>query len=137
MSRVHDMGGRFGDGAIDPTEPDEVFPQDWHGRALALTLAAGGLGQWNLDISRHARECLSPQDYARFGYYEKWIAGLTDLLVDNGVVTQEELSTLIPASNSRLQDRKMLPNMSPRYWPVADPLTVHRISLRCSLSDNG
>ena len=56
MSRVHDMGGRFGDGAIDPTEPDEVFPQDWHGRALALTLAAGGLGQWNLDISRHARE---------------------------------------------------------------------------------
>ena len=108
MSRVHDMGGRFGDGAIDPTEPDEVFPQDWHGRALALTLAAGGLGQWNLDISRHARECLSPQDYARFGYYEKWIAGLTDLLVDNGVVTQEELSTLIPAPNSRLQDRKML-----------------------------
>ena len=55
MSRVHDMGGRFGDGAIDPNEPDEVFPQDWHGRALALTLAAGGLGQWNLDISRHAR----------------------------------------------------------------------------------
>jgi len=41
MSRVHDMGGRFGDGAIDPNEPDEVFPQDWHGRALALTLAAG------------------------------------------------------------------------------------------------
>ncbi len=108
MSRVHDMGGRFGDGAINPNEPDAVFPQDWHGRALALTLAAGGLGQWNLDISRHARECLSPQDYARFGYYEKWIAGLTDLLVDNGVVTQEELSTLTPAPNSPLQDRKML-----------------------------
>ena len=27
MSRVHDMGGRFGDGAIDPNEPDAVFPQ--------------------------------------------------------------------------------------------------------------
>ena len=35
MSRVHDMGGRFGDGAIDPNEPDAVFPEDWHGRALA------------------------------------------------------------------------------------------------------
>ena len=108
MSRVHDMGGRFGDGAINPNEPDAVFPQDWHGRALALTLAAGGLGQWNLDISRHARECLSPKDYARFGYYEKWIAGLTDLLVNNGVLSQEELSTLTPAPNSPLQERKML-----------------------------
>jgi len=46
------------------------------------------LGQWNLDISRHARECLSPQDYARFGYYEKWIAGLTDLLVDRKMLAE-------------------------------------------------
>ena len=108
MSRVHDMGGRFGDGAIDPNEPDAVFPHDWHGRALALTLAAGALGQWNLDISRHARECLSPKDYARFGYYEKWIAGLTELLVKNNVVTPEELRTLTPTSNSPFQKRKML-----------------------------
>jgi nitrile hydratase len=107
MSRVHDMGGRYGDGAIDPNESDEVFPYVWHGRALALTLAAGGLGQWNLDISRHARECLSPKDYTRFGYYEKWIAGLTDLLVNTGVITQEELRTQTPTPNSPLQKRKM------------------------------
>jgi hypothetical protein len=117
VSRVHDMGGRFGDGAIDPNKPDAVFPQDWHGRALALTLAAGGLGQWNLDISRHARECLSPTDYVRFGYYEKWIAGLTDLLVNNGVVTQEELSTLTPTPNSPLQERKMLAEYVAKILP--------------------
>lgn len=108
MTRVHDMGGRFGDGTINPREPDAVFDVDWHGRALALTLAAGALGKWNLDISRHARECLAPQDYARFGYYEKWLAGLADLLVDNGVLTKEELRTLTPTPNSELIDRKML-----------------------------
>ena len=59
MSRLHDMGGRFGDGAVDPTD-DATFAKDWHARALALTLAAGALGQWNIDIGRHARERLSP-----------------------------------------------------------------------------
>jgi len=91
MSRVHDMGGRFGDGPIQP-EPQGI-PQlgDWQARALALTLASGSLGQWNIDVSRHARECLSPKDYARFSYFEKWIAGLADLLVDTGVLTLEDL----------------------------------------------
>lgn len=93
MSRVHDMGGRFGDGAVVP-EPDgaPVFAEGWHKRALAVTLAAGALGQWNLDVSRHARERLSPKDYARFSYYEKWIAALADLLVETGVVTRAELA---------------------------------------------
>lgn len=92
MSRVHDMGGRFGDGPVTPEADEPVFKEDWHARSLALTLAAGGLGQWNIDISRHARECLSPRDYSAFSYYEKWLAGLADLLVDAGVVTDEELA---------------------------------------------
>ena len=89
MSRVHDMGGRFGDGPVCPEPEQPVFHADWHKRALALTLAAGALGQWNLDVSRHARERLAPQDYARFTYYEKWLAALADLLVDTGVVSRD------------------------------------------------
>ena len=73
MTRVHDMGGRFGDGPINPEAEDApVFAEDWHARALAVTLASGFLGQWNIDISRHARERLSPKDYSRFSYFEKW-----------------------------------------------------------------
>ncbi len=92
MTRVHDMGGRFGDGPVNP-EPEDapVFAEDWHGRALAVTLAAGFLGQWNIDVSRHAREKLSPTDYARFSYYEKWMSGLADLLVEKGVLTLDDL----------------------------------------------
>ncbi|WP_170446660.1 nitrile hydratase subunit beta [Ruegeria arenilitoris] len=92
MTRVHDMGGRFGDGPVRP-EPEDalVFAEDWHARALAVTLAAGALGQWNIDTSRHARERLSPKDYARFSYYEKWISALADLLVETGVLRIEDL----------------------------------------------
>lgn len=92
MTRVHDMGGRFGDGPISPeAENAPVFAEDWHARALAVTLASGFLGQWNIDISRHARERLSPKDYTRFSYYEKWISGLADLLVKQGVLTLADL----------------------------------------------
>lgn len=99
------MGGRFGDGPVIPeAEGDPVFHEDWHGRALAVTLGAGFLGQWNIDVSRHARECLSPQDYSRFSYYEKWMAGLADLLVAKGVVTREELAGAMPEA-SALADR--------------------------------
>ncbi|MCG7493009.1 nitrile hydratase subunit beta [Thalassobius sp. Cn5-15] len=93
MSRVHDMGGRFGDGPVVPdAEGAPVFAADWHARALAVTLACGSLGQWNIDTSRHARERLSPKDYARFSYYEKWISALTDLLVEKDVLTLDDLA---------------------------------------------
>ncbi len=91
MTRVHDMGGRFGDGAVIPEPESPVFHEDWHARALAVTLAAGALGQWNVDTSRHARERLSPKDYARFSYYEKWLSALADLLVEKGVLSEADL----------------------------------------------
>ena len=87
------MGGRYGDGPVTPEPQGTVpFSEDWHRSALAITLAAGGLGAWTIDTSRHARESLRPTDYARFSYYEKWIAALADLLVDRGLVSLEELS---------------------------------------------
>jgi nitrile hydratase len=86
------MGGRFGDGPVVPEPEDYVFDEDWHKRALALTLACGARGQWNIDTSRHARESVAPKDYARFSYYEKWMAGLADLLVATGLVTRAELA---------------------------------------------
>jgi nitrile hydratase len=109
MSRVHDMGGRFGDGPVVPeAEGAPVFAAEWHGRALAVTLACGSLGQWNIDTSRHARECLSPKDYTRFSYYEKWISALADLLVEKGVLTLEDLAGDGAAAGAHpLADRRL------------------------------
>ncbi|WP_121063156.1 nitrile hydratase subunit beta [Chachezhania antarctica] len=94
MSRVHDMGGRFGDGPVVPEAEDaEHYPEAWQARAMALTVAAGACGKWNIDMSRHARESVRPADYARFTYYEKWLAGLADIAVETGVLSRAELET--------------------------------------------
>lgn len=108
MTRVHDMGGRFGDGPVIP-EPQGIpqLGEDWQRRALAMTLAAGSLGQWNIDMSRHARECVSPKDYARFSYFEKWLAGLADLLVATGVLTEGDLRGTGGAVRHDLSDRTL------------------------------
>jgi nitrile hydratase len=100
------MGGRFGDGSVEPNPDEKIFEEAWHGRALAVTLASGALGQWNIDMSRHAREKLSPKDYARFSYYEKWISALADLLAGTGVVTRAELAGG-DAQASDLANRKL------------------------------
>ena len=42
---------------------NKIFKEKWHARALAITLATGSLKQWNLDMTRHARECLPPKDH--------------------------------------------------------------------------
>lgn len=107
MTRVHDMGGRFGDGAVVPEPEGAVFHADWHARALAVTLACGALGKWNIDTSRHARECLSPQDYMAFSYYEKWMGGLAALLVAKGVVTPEELAGMAAPTPSPLAEKAL------------------------------
>ncbi len=108
MTRVHDMGGRFGDGPVVPDAADApVFEEDWHARALAVTLACGALGQWNLDTSRHARERLAPKDYAGFSYYEKWISALADLLVEQDVLTREDLAGAGPEAVHRLAGKAL------------------------------
>jgi nitrile hydratase subunit beta len=91
MSRIHDMGGRFGDGPIPEKDDNVVFHSDWEARAMANTVLAGGLGAWNIDAGRHARESLTPRDYARFSYYEKWMAALADILVARGVLNEDDL----------------------------------------------
>lgn len=92
MTRVHDMGGRFGDGPIRPEAAEPVFHEEWEARSLAMTLAIGARRHWSLDTFRHAREALSPKDYACLGYYEKWLASLADLAVAHGLVTRDELA---------------------------------------------
>ena len=107
MSRVHDMGGRFGDGPVVPEAEDVKFHADWHPRALAIVLASGSLGKWNIDVSRHARECLAPKDYTAFSYYEKWLGGLAALLVEKGVLTREELAGQTDDQISALATKKL------------------------------
>jgi len=97
MNGIHDLGGMHGLGPIAP-EPDEpVFHAEWERRAFAITLAAGFLGQWNIDQSRYAREQMPPADYLATGYYEHWLFGLERLLAERGLVSREEIDARVAA----------------------------------------
>jgi nitrile hydratase len=93
MNGAHDLGGMHGFGPINPEPENEepVFHSDWEKRVFGLTLAAGFLGKWNIDMSRHARERQHPVDYLRHTYYENWLAGLEKLLVEAELVDPDEL----------------------------------------------
>ncbi len=91
MKGAHDLGGNSGFGPINPEQDEPVFHHDWEKRAFALTLAAGFLGKWNLDMSRYARERMDHDGYLASSYYEKWVHGLQTLLVEEGILTEEEI----------------------------------------------
>jgi nitrile hydratase len=93
MNGVHDMGGLQGFGPIAPEADEPLFHAPWERQALGLTLAAGALGQWNIDQSRATRESLPPALYLGAGYYRIWIEALERLLLQRGLLTPEELAT--------------------------------------------
>ena len=107
--KPHDMGGQPAGPVLPDFDGEPVFKQAWHGRALALTLAAGALGKWNLDASRNARERLPAKDYQRFSYYEKWLAGLANLLVQHQLVSRDELASGRADKNSPVIEARPLP----------------------------
>jgi len=85
-----DLGGQDGHGAVHPEREDELFHELWEPRVLAVTLAMGAAGLWNLDMSRAARETLA--DYRELSYYEIWLEGLEKLLLQHGAVHADELA---------------------------------------------
>jgi nitrile hydratase len=92
MNGAQDLGGMMGFGPVR-AEPDEpIFHAAWERRALSLTLAAGMLGRWTGDKSRHTRESLDPAFYLSRSYYEIWIAALCRLLAEIGLVRPDELA---------------------------------------------
>lgn len=119
MNGPHDVGGDQGFGPL-PLEHDEpLFHGDWERRVLALTLAMGATGQWNLDTSRSARESLPPARYLSSSYYEIWFEALLVLLERKGLISAAEHRaidrgtdpTLVPAGEAA--DAVSLPVLRP------------------------
>lgn len=85
-----DLGGRPIDEAVTPEPEGTPFHGRWEERVHAITLAMGGTGLWNLDMTRAARETLP--DYAALSYYGKWLAGLEKLLRERDLVSAAEIA---------------------------------------------
>lgn len=105
MNGAQDLGGQMGFGPLELEDNEPNFHAKWEERAFALTLAMGATGTWNIDSSRFARESLPPPVYLTSSYYKIWTLGLEKLLVDNSLVSAEELDAGKPLGPSQPLNR--------------------------------
>jgi nitrile hydratase len=117
VNGIHDLGGMHGLGAVVREADEPVFHHDWERRVFALTLAAGFLGKWNLDMSRSAREQMPPAAYLATSYYEHWLYGLETLLAESGLLSRDEIDRRVAEGAPR-------PAVRPGASPVAQGLRV-------------
>ncbi|HZP38988.1 MAG TPA: nitrile hydratase subunit beta [Methylomirabilota bacterium] len=92
MDGVHDLGGMQGFGPVEREENEPVFHAAWEAAVLAIMRAGGARGIFNIDEFRHGIERMDPAHYLRATYYEKWLDGVTRILVEKGVVGADELA---------------------------------------------
>jgi len=78
-----DLGGVPDERPIvaEPAEP--LFHAAWEPKVLAMVVAMGATGLWNIDKRRSVRETLP--NYTELTYYEIWLAALEHLLLECGV----------------------------------------------------
>jgi nitrile hydratase len=94
------MGGMHGMGPIQPEQDEPVFHHRWEARIFALARAMSRFGRWNIDAQRHQRELIPPAEQLRMSYYERWLEGLSQLLVRHAFIRAEELATGKSAAGS-------------------------------------
>lgn len=85
--RHHDMGGLEA-GSVDRTER---APAPWEKRVDALMVLLSRQGILTVDELRRGIEELGADAYDRYSYYERWMASMTNLLLEKRVIEVDEL----------------------------------------------
>lgn len=86
MSRVNDVGGQTGFGALEIDREEPPFHADWEARVFALNSALVRNGVYRLDELRDAVERMDPQTYLATSYYERWLMAIETLLAERRVL---------------------------------------------------
>ena len=92
MARINDVGGMTGFPPVVEEVDEPAFHADWEAHVFALNGALLRAGVYDLDEFRDAVERIPPGEFLASGYYERWFAAITTLLVEKGVATREELA---------------------------------------------
>ena len=82
------MGGRPTD---EPLNLQEHALADWEVVADAVAQSLGVRGIRTTDESRRAMEDMPAADYLSLSYYERWIKGTEQLLVEKGILSSDEI----------------------------------------------
>lgn len=120
MNGAQDLGGMMGFGPIAIEQNEPLFHAPWEKRALAITLAAGACGLWNIDANRHCRESLPPGEYLSKSYYDIWATALQRMALRTGMITERELSEGKPLAPP-VAARKLAAADVPRVLAAGSP----------------
>jgi nitrile hydratase len=90
MDALHDLGGKQGFGTV-ANEDEPVFHEPWEKSVFAAVLGVLRGGIANNSQFRHAMERMDPAHYLTASYYERWMTGITTLLVERDLVSREDL----------------------------------------------
>ncbi|MEM9681748.1 MAG: nitrile hydratase [Pseudomonadota bacterium] len=85
--RVHDMGGL----EAGPVEQEEHPKEPWEKRMDAIRMLCAKHNLLRTDEMRRNIEDLGPGVYDKLGYYERWCAALSNVLLQKSVFTVDEL----------------------------------------------
>lgn len=99
--KPHDMGGD----PAGPVDHHEHVPTLTERRidAMMLLLRAKPRAYWVTDENRRTIESLTPDTYQAAKYYEKWAYGMRSLLVEKGVLTEDEIATKLAEVKKRFK----------------------------------
>ncbi|MDE2793610.1 MAG: nitrile hydratase subunit beta [Gemmatimonadota bacterium] len=102
MNGIHDMGGMDGFGPVEREENEPVFHHHWEGRVYALNRAVRRWGRGrDWPGFRFVLENISPADYLRMSYYERWFHMIVNWLSGSGLVSEHELASGRPDAGVR------------------------------------
>jgi nitrile hydratase len=104
VNGVHDMGGMHGMGPVEIEANEPVFHAEWEKRVFAVRLAAVFHRRWNIDMNRYAVERMPAAEYLAASYYERVLFALEKLLVDEGMITAQELATGIAEAKASVAE---------------------------------
>ena len=85
---VHDRGGMPTDGGLDRSDHQH---QDWELLIEGLSSALKNAGLRSSHESRRAQESIPPDVYPTLLYYERWAIAAETLLIEKGVLTEQEI----------------------------------------------
>lgn len=96
--KPHDIGGTDA-GPVDLSEHDTAY-WEWQIDAMIRLAMKSGLFTDFAEL-RDGIERLTPEDYERSTYYERWAKSLAYTLIDKGVIAADELDARVEAIRVR------------------------------------